>query len=45
MKNNKNQILGKIGKTHKRTCIEGKLCDPTAFFEKLEQCKICKKIL
>jgi hypothetical protein len=41
----KKQVMGKVKRTYKKECVEGKLCEPVAFFEKLEQCKICKKIV
>jgi hypothetical protein len=28
-----------------RECKEGKLCEPVAFFDKIEQCKKCNKTL
>lgn len=38
------QVMGKVKRTYKKQCVDGKLCEPTAYFERLEQCKICKKI-
>jgi len=41
----KKQVMGKVKITYKKDCIDGKLCEPVAYFEKLEQCKICKKVI
>ena len=47
-------LNSRIGKTYKpihhvivaaMNCSPGKLCKPAGFFEMLEQCTICKKIL
>jgi hypothetical protein len=42
------QVLGKVVRTFKKeglACVEGKLCEPEGYFEMLEKCKKCNKIL
>lgn len=39
------KIQGKVKRTYRKDCKEGKLCEPVGFFLTLEQCKICNKIL
>ena len=42
------QIMAKVKRTYKKeglTCEEGKLCEPEGFFEMLEKCKKCNKII
>jgi len=41
----KKQILGKVKRTYKKDCNSNELCKPMDWFDKIEQCEICKKTM
>lgn len=44
----KTQVMARVAKTYPKPlkeCVEGKLCEPAGYFEMLEKCKKCNKIL
>lgn len=44
----KRQVMARVAKTYSKPlkeCEEGKLCEPEGYFEMLEQCKKCTKII
>lgn len=42
---NKNPQNCYVERQYKKQCDNDKLCKTVAFFEQIEQCKICKKTL